>query len=74
LQTNLLEVLEMQIKYSGDLQKDMRRMVNETKKLMQNFQHIPRAWTVPLGGVFHKDEFARLVTLLAANKLRSYKR
>jgi hypothetical protein len=35
---------------------------------------INRAFTVPLGGLFRKDEFGRLLTLLAANKLRGYKR
>ena len=64
----------MQIKYSGDLSSDMRRMVNETKKLYQSFAHIPLAFTVPLGGLFRGEEFARMVMLLAANKLRSYKR
>ena len=64
----------MQIKYSGDLTKDMRRMVDETRKIYQSYIHIPRATTFLLGGLFRKDEFGKLTTLLAINKLRGYKR
>jgi len=64
----------MQIKYSGNLIEDMDLMVYETYKLYRNFTHIPKAMTVPLGGVFKGGEFATLVALLAANKLRGYKR
>ena len=64
----------MQIKYSGNLESDMRLMLSETAKLYKNFTHIPRAFTVPLGGLYRDGEFARLLTLLAIHKIKGYKR
>jgi hypothetical protein len=64
----------MQIKYSGNLESDMRLMVRETRRLYQSWYHLGKAISVPLTSLFDKQQFGVLLSQLVALKMRTYKR